>query len=259
MTAILDEWDSRSGYPPQFLAYMLATTYHETARTMQPIAEYGGAHTRYAPYYGRGFVQLTWQANYQKAGNTIGVDLVGHPERALELPIATTILFDGMLDGWFTSKKLSDYISASHSDFVGARAIINGTDRAQLIAGYADQFDSAILAAMASPAAQHATPYPVPLPPTPVGAKTSTAKKAAGAGVAAAATAIAVHQGFVNMSVVVPVLIVIAIGAAVFFLRAKITATGKTAASAAVSQSPASPAAATAKPDTTATNTGAKS
>ncbi len=126
---------------------MLATTFHETARTMQPIAEFGGKQRRYAPYYGRGFVQLTWEANYAKAGEVVGVDLVAHPDRAMELPIATAVLFDGMIDGWFTMRKLADYIASPRFDYVSARRIINGTDRAQVIAGYAFNFEKALRAA----------------------------------------------------------------------------------------------------------------
>src|SRR5207237_2552895 len=122
------------------------------------ISEYGGKSTRYAPYYGRGFVQLTWSYNYKKAGDIIGVDLVSHPERALELPIATTILFDGMLQGWFTGKKLSNYITATSCDYVGARRIINGIDRATAIAGYARSFEAALLAAQTAVGAPASVP-----------------------------------------------------------------------------------------------------
>ncbi len=39
---IINEWASRnSDIAPQWLAYALATAYHETAATMQPIAERG--------------------------------------------------------------------------------------------------------------------------------------------------------------------------------------------------------------------------
>ena len=48
--------------------------------------------------------------------------------------------------GTFTGKKLDDYVTLSKSDFVSARRIINGTDRADLIAGYAEQFDDLLKA-----------------------------------------------------------------------------------------------------------------
>ncbi len=148
MTAILDEWDRRKLTDIRWLAYMLATTFHETARTMQPIAEFGGKSRRYAPYYGRGFVQLTWDYNYRKASTVVGVDLVKSPDRAMELPIATAVLFNGMIEGWFTAHKLADYINNGFCDYVAARRIVNGTDRAVTIAGYAVQFQRALEAAV---------------------------------------------------------------------------------------------------------------
>jgi hypothetical protein len=147
MSAILDEWDRRKLADTHWLAYMLATTFHETVRTMQPIREIAGARQRYAPYYGRGFVQLTWQANYLKASAKVGVDLVANPDKALEVPIAAKVLIDGMIDGWFTGHKLADYIAGRACDYVGARRIVNGTDRAVLIAGYAGGFQRALDAA----------------------------------------------------------------------------------------------------------------
>lgn len=179
MEAILDEAERR-GVPAKQLAYILATAYHETARTMQPIEEYGKGKGRpYAKptgpysqsYYGRGFVQLTWLANYEKAGKLLGVDLVRYPAKALDLDIATEIIIQGMLDGWFTGKKLSDYISGDKADYAGARKIVNGTDRASQIAGYAKAFEAALAAAgyfgkLATQPTQDA-PEPVPATPEP--------------------------------------------------------------------------------------------
>ena len=144
---------------------MLATAYHETARTMQPIDEYGkGRGKDYGKrlkmsrkpysdtlplYYGRGYVQLTWYENYEKAGKKVGVDLLNEPGLALSAPIAAKIMRDGMLEGWFTGKKLSDYVGLRTADYVGARRIINGTDKANLIAGYAVAFELALRKAKA--------------------------------------------------------------------------------------------------------------
>lgn len=159
MEAILTEWERGKYSDLRMLAYMLATTYHETARTMQPIEEYGKGKTRpygkmikmdrtayTSPkqlYYGRGFVQLTWYENYQKAGKILKVDLLNNPSLAMQLDIATKILFEGMFKGWFTGRKLSDYIGLK-CDFVGARRIINGTDKASTIASYANGFLTAL-------------------------------------------------------------------------------------------------------------------
>lgn len=131
------------------LAYLLATAKHETANTMQPIREYG--HGKGHPYgaidatgkapYGRGFVQLTWAANYQKADRELGLDgrLARDYDVALEPDIAAKVLIRGCLEGWFTGKKLSDY-----PDFPNMRRVINGTDKADLIATYANSFQRAL-------------------------------------------------------------------------------------------------------------------
>jgi len=154
--AILDEWEKeRSSDDTRWLAYVLATAYHETAHTMQPIEEYG--HGKGRPYglpddngctyYGRGYCQLTWKNNYEKAGKLCSLDLVTHPELALDCRAAAKIICQGMKDGWFTGKKLADYFNADRDDPVGARHIINGSDRAEMIAGYYRCFANALTAA----------------------------------------------------------------------------------------------------------------
>lgn len=156
------------GLPISHVAYMLATAWHETASTMQPIKEYGGDayfFRRYDPkganpalarrlgnermgdgarYAGRGYVQLTGRANYAKAGAALGVDLVNNPDLAMARDIAAKIMRRGMVEGWFTGKKLADYLPGL--GFTAARKIINGTDRAADIAGYARKFQAALVA-----------------------------------------------------------------------------------------------------------------
>lgn len=156
MNAILDEWDIWCGYGfqmPSKLAYMLATTYHETAGTMQPIAEFGkGVGKKYGEidpetkqtYYGRGFVQLTWRNNYEKVSKELNIDAVRNPNLVMDLPIATKILFNGMHKGWFTGRKLGDYFHEMQINYLHARKIINGMDKATEIAQYALSFREAI-------------------------------------------------------------------------------------------------------------------
>jgi putative chitinase len=138
------------------VSYILATIKHETADTFLPIEEYGkGKGRTYGKkdpatgqaYYGRGYVQLTWKRNYQLLGKEFGVDLVNKPSLALKPEIAWSITTHGMSEGVFTGKKLSDYISGAKCDYVSARKIINGTDRARLIADYAEDFERILRAA----------------------------------------------------------------------------------------------------------------
>jgi putative chitinase len=91
-------------------------------------------------YRGRDYCQTTGKSNYERAGRFAGVDLVKEPELISQPHIACHTIVVGMRDGWFTSRKLSHYITGAKRDFVGARRIINGTDKAQLIAGYAAKF-----------------------------------------------------------------------------------------------------------------------
>jgi hypothetical protein len=158
--SLLDEWyltnRASAAKDDRLLAYMLATAFHETARTMQPIREYGrGKGKKYGVkdpatghvYYGRGYVQLTWKFNYQKAKDEIGPDFVADPDLALFPAYAAKILFDGCMAGWFTGKALATYINAERCDYANARRVVNGTDKAQLIAGYARTFERALAAA----------------------------------------------------------------------------------------------------------------
>lgn len=130
-------------------AYILATAFWESARTMKPVREafwlseqWRKANLRYYPWYGRGFVQLTWEENYIRAGQKLGCDLTTDPDEAMRPDIAADVLVIGMLEGWFTGKKLPDYITLGRSDFHGARRIVNGTDKAKEIANIARDYDA---------------------------------------------------------------------------------------------------------------------
>ncbi len=132
---------------------MLATAYHETKYTMQPVREaywmseaWRKKNLRYYPHYGRGYVQLTWPFNYERADRELGLNgaLVANLDLAMQPDIAAKIMIYGMREGWFTNKKLSDYIKAGKADYVGARRIINGTDAARKITGYAETFEKAL-------------------------------------------------------------------------------------------------------------------
>lgn len=157
---ILDEAIRRK-VPLRQLAYILATAWHETAHTMQPIREMGGEaylkSKKYYPWVGEGLVQVTWEANHRKFGAT-------KPGQLMTWPIALRALFDGMLNGIFTGKKLSDYINPGKTDYVNARRIVNGTDRAALIAGHAQAYQKALEAAKYDSTGPVLVP-PAPLPP----------------------------------------------------------------------------------------------
>ena len=160
---LLDFWEGcRHSAKPEieaeddrWLAYVLATAYHETARTMQPIEEFGKGvgHDYGKPdpttghrYYGRGLVQLTHAHNYQEMGERLGIPLYQHPDLACDPDVSVRIIFVGMAEGRFTGKKLADYFPPKnpHCNWFDARRIINGLDRAVQIASFARSFYSAL-------------------------------------------------------------------------------------------------------------------
>lgn len=129
------------------VAYVLATTQWETAQTFRPVREafweteeWRKKHFRYYPFYGRGFVQLTWKNNYEKYSRLLGIDLVNNPDLAMEPATALFVLVHGFRTGTFTGRKITDYITMSHTDFINARRCINGSDHAGDIARLAEKF-----------------------------------------------------------------------------------------------------------------------
>lgn len=132
-----------AAWPIGWTAYGLATAWWETAKRMQPVEEgyYLGPERakrhqrslRYYPWYGRGDVQLTWEANYKRADEELGLNgaLVADPNLALDPAVSAKVLVKGMEQGWFTGKKLGDYLGdPTDANFRQCRKIINGTDRA---------------------------------------------------------------------------------------------------------------------------------
>ena len=169
MEFIIDSWFS-DGRPDRIphLAYILATVKRETADTFQPVSEYGNASYftkmydikgdrpdkarelgNLTPgdgikYRGRGYCQITGRNNYKMFSRRLGIDLVNNPDLAKKPDIAVKILLDGMYNGLFTGRRLSDYIHVNKKDYINARRIINGLDKAKLIAGYAEKFEEAL-------------------------------------------------------------------------------------------------------------------
>lgn len=171
-STIIEEWLKR--YPNGDRcegAYILATAYHETGKTMQPVKERGGnsyfhkmydihgerPHVAHAlgnltpgdgvKYCGRGYPQITGRVNYQKASKIVGYDLVADPEAAMRIEFAVPIFLSGMYQGWWTGKALRHYFTPEGEDPVNARRIVNGTDCAQKIAGHYEHFYTGLDAA----------------------------------------------------------------------------------------------------------------
>jgi len=158
------------GLPLKHRAYVLATAWHETGGRMEPVREAFGKTDQETidrlqrawdagklkwvkkPYwrrdkdgrawFGRGYVQITFRENYRRLGKRLGVDLEMIPDLALQPDVAARILVVGMTEGLFTGRKMADF-----DNYTDMRRVVNGTDRAGLIAGYAKVFERALLAA----------------------------------------------------------------------------------------------------------------
>lgn len=184
MEMILREWEAQQLTDLRWLAYILATAYHETAKTMQPIAEYGkgkkydygkklkmgGGPGKRIPYtgpdkiyYGRGHTQNTWYENYQRLTKAAAIqgkpwDFLKDPDLLLQMEPSIWATYFAMRVGLYTGKRLEDYFNdrpeywnvvvegktVTKSAWVEARKIINGLDCAEKIAEYAKVFYEAL-------------------------------------------------------------------------------------------------------------------
>jgi hypothetical protein len=149
------------GAPLSHQAYMLATAWHETNGTMQPVREaywlsedWRRRNLRYYPHYGRGYVQITWDRNYRladaelhKAGRIKKGELINNLDLALRPDIAAFCLRKGMEDGWYGSK-LRNILPmqgvATKQQYMAARKTVNLMDQAEKIEGYAQIFERAL-------------------------------------------------------------------------------------------------------------------
>lgn len=184
LEAIAAAWEQYGDGDLRKLAYILATAHHETGafKWMRELWGPTPAQKRYEgradlgnvvsgdgkKFAGRGFVQLTGRRNYQDWSKRTGLDLLKEPDLVTTPAVAARILVQGSMLGTFTGKTLAAYIDANKADYVQARRVINGTDRAALVAGYAEKF----LAALKGGVSTIPTPTPAPKPsPIPVAPK----------------------------------------------------------------------------------------
>jgi putative chitinase len=174
LTFLLDSLERDAGFTLLGeIAYVLATIHWETGRTFAPVKELRASESRnpklyarqqrYWPsgYYGRGYVQLTWDYNYKKASEKLAGEafpiggqavtitptmLLERPDYLFEPAISYRVAAQGMREGWFTGKRLSQYISAAGADYENARRIINGVDCAKEIAAIAVKYETLLTA-----------------------------------------------------------------------------------------------------------------
>ena len=186
------------------VAYLLASVFHETGGRMQPVRETFASSDAQAvrrldaamaagqlrqvskPYwrggwFGRGDVQVTHERNYRKIFAALGLPADTNPAALLEPGNSARATVLGMRDGLFVAGQTLDrYFSAKADDPVGARRIVNGTDKASLIAGYYVAFLDSIEAARAEAATPFPAPAAVAVAAKPDGADLKTDKTAIG-------------------------------------------------------------------------------
>lgn len=79
-------------------------------------------------FYGRGYIQLTWEYNYSLAGKALGINLVKSPELVMESEVSAKIA------AWFFKEKSVD-IACQSKDWHTVRRLVNGS-------GYANSVES---------------------------------------------------------------------------------------------------------------------
>lgn len=103
---IVDALEGRGIYDRDVCLGVLPTVSIETASQFAPVEEafwlsddWRRANLRYYPFFGRGYIQITWEENYRDAGAALGVDLVGNPALALDPTVSARVF------AWFWATK----------------------------------------------------------------------------------------------------------------------------------------------------------
>ena len=152
------------------IAYIVATAQHETDN-FNTSREYDGANQAIRNgygggenYYGRGYVQVTHDRNYDQMATTLGDPRIRtNPDIVAQestLGAQTTVV--GMARGLYTGVGLDRYINSQGADYTDARAVVNGTDRADHIAGLARTWEQNLPGIIDRVSAQGITPRAMP-------------------------------------------------------------------------------------------------
>ncbi|BDU72379.1 glycoside hydrolase family 19 protein [Mesoterricola silvestris] len=106
------------------------------------------AQERYWPsgFYGRGFIQTTWQENYEKTGAALKVDLLADPDLLLDPTIAARALAHFMSQHGICE-------AANARQWIRVRARINGINRQTGLPNGIKPFSAAVDALMEVPSA----------------------------------------------------------------------------------------------------------
>lgn len=138
---------------PRQIAYMIASAEHETGNFRTAREDNGRNHARERGYsggenyYGRGYVQTTHDHRYAEMDRALGLNgrLVANPDlAATDAHLGAQLLVVGVARGLYTGVAIHRYVGGENADYENARRTVNGTDRAELVAGYARVWESQV-------------------------------------------------------------------------------------------------------------------
>lgn len=95
---ICDALDAQGIYDRDVAMGVISTVSIETASTFQPVKEAYWlpdsyrATLEYAPFWGRGFDQTTWEAGYREVGQFLGRDLLVNPDLLLRADLSARVI-----------------------------------------------------------------------------------------------------------------------------------------------------------------------
>lgn len=127
------ENDNRYNLSKPQLAYLLATVDYQTRGTFSANSEeqlpLGIDHPedilaqnlRASGFHGRGYSGLRGKDLYIGMSQIVGQDLVNNPAKLSDPQVSYNVFIEGVMNGLFTGKRLTDYINAQQSDFYNAR------------------------------------------------------------------------------------------------------------------------------------------
>jgi hypothetical protein len=181
VNGLMDRWEQHGDGDKRKLAFILATARRESSGTWMPVreaprcgsdegcreraigrmlqvrAERRGRTPRanYAlptrngqRYYGRGYIQLTFEGNYLRAGEKLGLGdrLRRSPDEVMQPELAQSILVRAMMEGWYgDGRPLSHWLNDAREDWINARNNVNpGSPNKPLVAASARYINSCL-------------------------------------------------------------------------------------------------------------------
>jgi putative chitinase len=184
-------------------AFILALVQSETANMWHPLEDLAARKmaNRYEPgtalgkslgntqkgdglrFRGRGYIQITGRANYQRLGGALGIDLVANPDAAQEPATAYRIMSEALYRGLLTGKKLTDFIRGAQVDYKNLLKVLRVQDPSSRVLKMIHTLENILRSSLVKPdaAPQKETPPAAPETPRAPAEKPAPAKESASA------------------------------------------------------------------------------